>query len=95
MVNETKEISNRIRQFIMDRFPIARQRSLLDDDALLGSNIVDSLGVMDLVIFVEAEFGINVGDEDLLPDNFQTITCMADFVRTKLSDRQTISLVRK
>lgn len=84
MTTETKEIGSQIKQFILDTFPRARQQSLVEDDALLGSNLVDSLGVLELVTFVESEFGITVCDDELLPENFQTIQCITNFVKSKL-----------
>jgi len=59
---------------------------MLDDDSLLGSGIVDSLGVLDLVAFVEGEFGITIDAEELLPENFQSISSLTCFVKTKLDD---------
>ena len=79
-----KEINNRIRQFIINHFPRARQRWMIDDDSLLGNGIVDSLGVLDLVAFVEGEFGITIDAEELLPANFQSIASLTCFVKTKL-----------
>ncbi|NEP60425.1 MAG: acyl carrier protein [Symploca sp. SIO2G7] len=85
MTTETKEISSQVKQFILDTFPRARQQSLVEDDALLGSNLVDSLGVLDLVAFVETEFQITVCDDELVPENFQTIQCITNFVKAKLN----------
>jgi acyl carrier protein len=72
-----------VRQFILKKFPLARKQDLKNSDALLESGIVDSLGVLDLVNFIEQEFSINVEDEELTPENFQTIDRLAAFVETK------------
>ncbi len=86
MANETIEISQRIRKFITENFPLVRKQSTFEDDSpLLDSGIIDSLGVLDLVLFIEEEFKIVVSDEDLLPKNFETIACMAVFVLNKLN----------
>jgi len=69
----------------MNKFPIARQRCIADDDPLLDSGIVDSLGVVELVAFVEETFEITVSDQELVLANFRTISCLATFVQTKLS----------
>jgi acyl carrier protein len=87
-MRSTNEISSRIRQFIINHFPRAQQRSIIDDDSLLGSGIVDSLGVLDLVAFVEGEFGITIDAEELLPENFQSIASLTLFTKTKLDDAQ-------
>lgn len=82
-MNEVSVISERIRGFILEKFPLAVKRALKDTDPLLESGIVDSLGVLDLVAFVEKEFAILVVDEELLPENFQSIDRLAAFVRRK------------
>jgi acyl carrier protein len=82
-MHRTSDISNRIRQFIMNRFPLARHQSIIDDDALLGTQIIDSLGILELVTFMEEEFKITISDEDLLAENFQSIACLTCFVQNK------------
>ena len=88
MANETKRVSNTIRQFIMAHFPLARKQSIIEDDSpLLESGIVDSLGVLDLINFIEEAFQLTVSEEDLLPENFETIARMAGFVQGKNNDQ--------
>ena len=84
-MDSRNEIMSRIQEFVMKEFPLARQRSIADDDLLLDSGILDSLGVVSLVAFVEKEFEITVSDEELLLANFQSISCLATFVQTKLN----------
>jgi acyl carrier protein len=56
---------------------------LADDDHLLANGILDSLGVLDMVGYLEMEFGITVSDDDLLPENFETLGRLAQFVEGK------------
>ena len=79
----TDTIEEQIRNFIIEQFPSARRLKLTDTDALLESGIIDSLGVLDLVSFMEAAFAISVSDEELLPENFQTVERLAAFVESK------------
>ena len=72
-----------IRKFVMERFPLARQRRIGDDDSFLESGIIDSLGILELVSFVEKEFEITVSDEELLPENFESFRCLIAFVERK------------
>ena len=74
---------DRIRQFILERFPLARQNPPGDADPLLESGLVDSLGILELVNFLIEAFGITVSDEDLLPENFNSIDNLATFVGRK------------
>lgn len=78
-------VSVQLRKFILDKFPLARKQQIKDSDPLLESGVLDSLGVLDLVSFVEQEFSVHVADEELVPENFQTIDRIAAFVESKSS----------
>jgi acyl carrier protein len=83
-VNKENETNIRIRSFILKNFPMARKQSSFgDDSSLLKSGIIDSMGVQDLLIFLEEEFKITIYDEDLQPGNFETIATTAAFVQSK------------
>ena len=73
----------RIRHFILNQFPLARQRAIGDEDPLLRTGILDSLGILEVVAFIESEFGILVADEELVPESFESIATMARFVDGK------------
>ena len=84
MEKQMLEVRHRIRQFIIKQFPLARKQSIIEDDSpLLDSGIIDSLGVLDLVSFIEKEFKITISDEDLLAENFESIASMTAFVQSK------------
>lgn len=76
-------ISDRVRQVVFEKFPLAKKRGVKDSDELLESGIVDSLGILDLVAVLESEFGLTVSDEDLLPENFRSIERIAEFASQK------------
>ncbi len=76
-------VSARIREFILRQFPLAKRRPLSDDDSLLESGTVDSLGILELVNFVTEQFGIEVTDEDLQPENFDSIASLTTFVEQR------------
>lgn len=82
---EQNQITDSVRQFILEHFPSARRRPLGEGDALLQSGIIDSMGVLDVVTFIENDFGITVNDDDLTPENFQTIGQIATYVQKKKS----------
>ena len=86
-VAENAGTVSRIRQFVFQKFPLAKRRKVADDDNLLESGIIDSLGVLELVTFMQQEFSVTVEDEDLTPENFQTIECMASFVARSLASQ--------
>jgi acyl carrier protein len=55
-----------------------------DDASFLEEGIVDSQGVMELLLFVEDTFGISVDDQEITPDNFDSVSRLAHFIRSKL-----------
>lgn len=80
---KTNHLNERIRNFIMEKFPLARKRGLNFQDNLLESGILDSLGILDLVAFVEQNFEIVLTDEELIPENFQSIERLTVFIQSK------------
>jgi acyl carrier protein len=81
---EAGTTKSKITNFILEKFPGARKRQLGDDTQLLEAGIVDSIGVLEIVAFIEQNFAIAVADDDLLPENFGSITCIARFVEAKI-----------
>ncbi|MFN0150347.1 MAG: acyl carrier protein [bacterium] len=57
--------------------------SLKDDDSLLEKGILDSIQIVKLTTFLEETFGITVGDDELVPENFETIASLARYVESK------------
>lgn len=76
-------VSDRIREFVRSRFPLARNLDFSDEDSLLDAGVIDSLGILDLVGFLEEAFGIQASDEDLNPENFDSIATLVAFVESK------------
>jgi len=70
-----------IRNFIANRIAKRKeQREFRDEDDIISSGIIDSLGIMHLVGFLETTFGIRIRDDDLLPENFTSVVAIASFV---------------
>jgi len=84
-MSDVGEVQPSIRSFILEKFPAAKRRVLQDDAPLLESGIIDSLGILDVVEFVERMFLIKIEDEELTPDNFGSIQRLASFVEQKRS----------
>jgi acyl carrier protein len=79
----TDAAGSAVRRFITTHFSQARTRSLADEEPLLESGIVDSLGILDLVAFIESEFKVRVDDDDLTPENFNSISRIVAFIEEK------------
>jgi acyl carrier protein len=77
-------VTAEVEAFIVDEITLGRGiRSIAVDDDLLAGGIIDSLGVTQLVAFLEDRFGIRVADEELMPANFRTLAAIEAFVGCK------------
>lgn len=80
------DIRTQVREFVVDSFMMGRDPSeLTDKSSLLDMGIIDSTGVLELVGYLEDSFEIGVEDEELLPDNLDTINSLVEFVERKRS----------
>jgi acyl carrier protein len=70
----------RIRGFIVESFFV---EEFSDDDSFLRNSIIDSLGMLELVAFLEKEFGIKVKDSELVPENLDSLVRVCAFVERK------------
>lgn len=59
---------------------------LSNDDSFLENGIIDSTGVLELVTFVEQEFPVTIDDDELIPDNLDSINNLVRFIETKLAE---------
>jgi acyl carrier protein len=72
------EIREQLKSFIRESF---FAEGFADEDSFLGTGIIDSLGVLQLVTFVESRFGVKVIDADLVPENFDSVARLARYVQ--------------
>jgi len=79
---QTTDIEREIRSFLITTFLFGRDEQLRDSDSLLG-NVIDSTGALELVAFLQERFGINVDDEDVIPDNFDSVKSVVRYVVKK------------
>ena len=78
---EMQQVSDRVRRYVIDNFLYMHAGyALTDDEPLLGKGIVDSLGVMELISFIEEEFGVVVADADVTEENFSSVGAITRFV---------------
>jgi acyl carrier protein len=79
-----KQIKENIRQYIAQNILFSDQGFAYDDDAsFLEQAIIDSVGFMELVAFVQKEYDIEVGPEELVRDNFDSVNKMARYIASK------------
>ncbi len=82
------QLKSDIRNFIVDNFLYGQRDGLEDDVSLLEKGLIDSTGVLELVAFVEGKYGISVADEELVPENFDSISRLSDFITRKTGSPQ-------
>ena len=79
------ELRNQVRDFVTSNFYVADPKSLEDRTSLLDQGIIDSTGVLEVIMFIESTFGVTVEDAEMLPENLDSIDNIAAFVARKTS----------
>ena len=75
---------DKVRDYIIENFLFGDAEPLADDTmSLLDGGIIDSVGVMELVAFLEQEFGLKVSDEELVPENLDSVANLVGFIDRK------------
>jgi acyl carrier protein len=78
------DLAAELEAFVVEELAVGRGlRSVGPDDDLLAAGIVDSLGVTQLVTYLEDRFGIRVTDEELTPANFRSVAAIESFIGCK------------
>ena len=82
MSSEAKEIEAKVRGYILENLLFSNDPTELPNDAsLLDRGIIDSTGVLEIVLFLEGEFDIQIKASEMLPENFDTVNNMVAFVQ--------------
>ena len=87
-MNSNEDILGRISAFVFDHFPLAHRRAIGSDYALRARGIIDPLGVLEIVEYLENEFDISLHGEDVGGPAFDTLSSLAELVRTKKKHEQ-------
>ena len=77
------ELKRQVREFVTANFYVADPKSLEDATSLLDQGIIDSTGVLEVIMFIESTFGVTVEDSEMLPENLDSIERIAAFVARK------------
>ena len=82
------QIESAVRQFVVDKFMFGEGADKLSNDtSFLESGLIDSTGVLELVMFLEEKFRVKVADDEMLPENLDSVSAIAAFVSRKLAAR--------
>ena len=80
------DVESTIKHYITTEFLHGKKREIDPDESLIGSGVLDSLTLLQLISFVEEEFGVTVADSDMDPDNFESINAIEAFLERKQQD---------
>lgn len=79
MSNEDK-----VRSYILENYLFTEDQSELNsDDSFLDKGIIDSTGILEVIFFLEEEFGINVDDDEMIPENLDSVNNIVKYIDTK------------
>jgi len=80
----TEALRDKIRAFILENYLFTTDTSALGwDDSLLGRGIVDSTGMLEIIFFIEEQLGVKVKDEEMIPDNLDSVNRITSFVHAR------------
>lgn len=76
-------VQERVRRFILESFYVTDAAELGDEVSLIDSGIVDSTGMLEIILFIEGEYGFHVEDHETVPENLETLARIAAYVDRK------------
>lgn len=84
---ELEQVKSKIKGYILENFLYGGgEDSLADNDSFLEKGIIDSTGVLELVAFVEEIFSVKIADQDLIPENLDSVNNLGSFVVSKMGN---------
>ncbi|HEQ98417.1 MAG TPA: acyl carrier protein [candidate division Zixibacteria bacterium] len=82
---DKNDIAVKVENFIKENFVFDNSKNLESDQSLLDTGVIDSTGVLSLIMFLEETFEISINDEELVPANLDSVNKIANFMEKKLS----------
>jgi len=83
---DNQRIEVQIRHYVLENFLFSDDESQLHNEAsFLEEGIVDSTGVLELVLFVEETFDVTVEDDEIVPESFDSVSRLATYIRRKIA----------
>ena len=76
------DIKGQLKEFFIDNF-MAEMDGVSDTDSFLENGIIDSTGVLELVLFLEETYNIKVEDDEIIPENLDSLENIASYVTSK------------
>ena len=79
------EIKEKTRAFVISNFLFGDGSHLTDDTSFLEERIIDSTGILQIISFLEEEFAIGINDDEILPENLDSLNNISAFLQRKLA----------
>jgi acyl carrier protein len=77
-------VEQKIRDYILDNYLFTDDQSALtNEDSFLNKGIIDSTGIMEVIFFLEEEFGVQVKDEEMVPENLDSVKNIVSYIERK------------
>ena len=77
-------VESKVRSYILENYLFTNDQSALDsNDSFLDTGILDSTGILEVIYFLESEFSIKIKDQEMLPENLDSVARICDFVGRK------------
>lgn len=73
-----------VREFINDNFLFSNNGDLREDTSFLENGIIDSTGILELIAFLEEKYGISISDEEIVPENLDSLKAIDKYLRRKI-----------
>jgi acyl carrier protein len=83
MYKEKPATEGKIREFLIDRAWLQDDGELLDTDSLLEKGVIDSMAMVELISFIEETYNIRIQNEELMPENFDSLASIAAYIKSK------------
>ncbi len=77
------KVGEEIKYFLVERKFIKTANELNNEDSLLEKGVIDSVGMLELVSFIETEYSIKIDEDELMPENFDSLKAIQDFITRK------------
>ena len=77
-------VEQKIRDYILDNYLFTDDQSVLsNEDSFLDKGIIDSTGIMEVIFFLEEEFGVQVEDDEMVPENLDSVKNIVAYIEKK------------
>ena len=84
--------SSKVREFIIENYLFGDGDTLAEDTSFLESGIIDSTGILELIFFLEETFDVKIEDDELVPENMDSLKNISQFMERKIGSSSTVEV---